>query len=111
LSILKTSLYGIIAGIVIIMIAIDIIVLSKALLPLPLLISLNFVIIGVLLLVNAYVRLERMERVYYSLWGLFFLILSLSIGIWNITGDGLMGLAIFLAGIGGLVIYASFSQK
>jgi len=108
---LKTSLYGFLAGLIIILIAIDILVLVRALLPFPILVSINFAVIGLLLLFYAYLQTEKSEKIYYNIWGLFFLILSISIATWNITGDGMIGLAILLAGIGGLVIYASFSQK
>ena len=108
---LKTSLYGFLAGLIIILIAIDILVLVRALLPFPILVSINFAIMGLLLLFHAYLQTEKNEKIYYNIWGLFFLILSISIATWNITGDGMIGLAILLAGIGGLVIYASFSQK
>jgi len=108
---LKTSLYGFLAGLIIILIAIDILVLVRALLPFPILVSINFAVIGLLILFNAYLQTEKSEKIYYSIWGLFFLILSVSITTWNITGDGMLGLAILLAGIGGLVIYSSFSQK
>ncbi len=108
---IKTSIYGFLTGLIIILIAIDIIVLTRTLLPLLLLVSINFAIIGLLLIFYAYLQLDKSEKLYYRLWGLFFLILSISIATWNITSDGILALAILLAGIGGLVIYVSFSQK
>ncbi len=109
--VLREHMYGLIAGIIVIMIALDIILVARGILPVSTVIALDFVILGALLVLKSIVEKEKSERLYYSFWGVFMMLISGSIAAWTATGDGLVGLAVFFVGIGGLIIYASIMQK
>ncbi len=108
---IKKGFYGLLAGLIIIMIAVDIIVLSRGLMPFHGVVAVDAVIIGALILLNAVMQKEKGERLFYSVWGIFFIVVAGSIAAWAATGDGLVGFAVFLAGIGGIVLYATFLGK
>ncbi len=108
---LKSRIYAVIAAVVLVLIAMDIIVLARGVLGPAVTIAINLAVLGALLLVYSFLFREKSEKTYYGFWGLFLIILGVVVGLWDITGDWVISAAIFFAGIAGLIIYVSFLSK
>ena len=110
-KILSPSFYGLLAGIVLVMLAFDMVVLSKGLLSLEFTLVINLVVVGAVFLVYSRTMGEHSEKLYYSFWGLLLILIGVSLLIYWLSADAVIGAAVFIAGLGGLIAYMSFSQK
>ncbi len=105
------GLYGLLAGIIILSIALDIILLARGIIDLLIAVIIDLVLIGVILIMYSFKTTDRSDKIYYSFWGLILFVVSGSMGFYRVYSDIVSSIAILLAGIGGLIIYASIMQK
>ncbi len=105
---LKGRFTGFFAGILIILLAVNILGVTYGF-PFNYLISIDLVIIGLLLYLNSLYQKYREERQYYGFWGLFFIVIALGILSSTLTGNWVIGFTVVLAGIGAIILYNTFS--
>lgn len=110
-KILSRSFYGFLAGIVLVLLALDMVVLSKGLLPLEFTLVINLVVIGAVFLLYSRTMGEHTDKLFYSFWGLLLILIGISLLIYWLSADAIMGAAVFIAGLGGLIAYMSLSQR
>ncbi|GEM_PF-4204368 len=108
MSSLKDRFTGFFAGILIILIAVNILGVTYGF-PFNYLVSIDLVIIGLLLYLNSLYQKYREERRYYGFWGLFFIVVALGILSSTLTGNWVIGFTVVLAGIGAIILYNTFS--
>ncbi len=107
---MRRNFYGLLAGVLLILIAFDIVVLAKALLGLEPTIVVNLVVIGSLLIAYSRVVGDPRDSLYYVFWGSFIILIGISYLTYWLSSDWIYGLALFLGGLGGLIAYTSFKQ-
>ncbi len=103
--------YGVLAGVIIILIALDIVLLGKGIWGIETTIAVNLIVIGILLIIYSLRITDTSDKLYYSFWGFFLILVSVSLTLYWMYNDIVMGIAVFLAGLGGLIIYASIMQR
>ncbi len=108
---MRKNFYGLLAGVVLILAAFDIVVLAKALLGLEPTVVINLVVIGGLLVAYGEAIGDPKDQLYYVFWGLFIILIGFSYLLYWLTMDWVYGTALFLGGLGGLIAYVSFKQK
>lgn len=100
--------FGIIlGGIILILLGIDIVILNYFAIGLSIIISFNLVLIGLVILYRGIREPNREEKRFYSIWALLFMDLSISIFVSTTLYNTVIGLAIFLIGLGIIAVYTA----
>jgi len=80
-NVLKSGIYAIIATVVLLLIATDIIVVARGVLGIAITASTNPGVLGAMLLVYSFIFKGSAEKIYYGFWGLFLSVFRIVIGI------------------------------
>ena len=105
---LREKYPGIVLGLVIILIALNILGGIYGY-PVVHMIAIDLVVVGTLIYIYSMYQKYREEKSYYGTWGLFLVILALGILASIFTSNWVIGFVVVLAGIGGIILYNTFT--
>jgi hypothetical protein len=104
------SFYGILTGIILILVAFDIIVLAKAYLDMNTTTAINLYVLGAIFILYGLSLTDEKDRLFYAFWGLFIILIGGSLTALILTADWTITIAVFIAGLGGLIAYVSLKS-
>ncbi|MEM1526634.1 MAG: hypothetical protein QW775_01270 [Ignisphaera sp.] len=97
------------SAVVFIMLGLDIIVLYHNLSLLPLTVSMNLIVVGFLVLLRGFVESNKSDRRFYLAWALLLMNIASSIIVASSLGNNIIGLAVFLIGLGVVMLFVSLA--
>ncbi|MCS7111599.1 MAG: hypothetical protein RMI45_03925 [Ignisphaera sp.] len=106
MSILVKRFSGVITGVVLILIGVDVALIHYGVVAPSMLAAVNLVLIALLLLYRGFLEGGGSERKYYFIWSLLLIDIALAVLASTITSSGVVGLSILIVGLGLIVVYA-----
>ncbi len=107
---LERNFLAFMAGIVLIVVALNIVLLRLGVLSIWWCIIGDVALIGLLVLLYGAKIAAPRDRVYYTVWGLLMILASVTATSYVLTGDTLIAAAVGLAGLGGVILVTIFAS-
>ncbi|MEM0005608.1 MAG: hypothetical protein QXJ56_06385 [Ignisphaera sp.] len=105
MSILMRHFGTVLAGVILILIGIDVVLLYYSAVNPSILMAINVVFIGLLLLYRGLTESSKGERKFYFIWSLILIDIAVAVLTSTVTGSVVLGISIFIVGLGSIVIY------